>query len=163
MFQSQDEFFRQNLWGQGGAGQTCHNRGGDPEVEGDWGYANEEAGFFLKSFVPRIHRWESICCIKFFEGLPWEENRVRGGDCAEECQDEQACCFAGIEEEEEVRNNVRNIVRNNARNILGKGTFIPCVFLQSSKQQLQTSSCELMNKHLQISAQNQIIGVGTIS
>ena len=45
----------------------------------------------------------------------------------------------------------------------GKGIFIPCGFLQSSKQQLQTSSCELMNKHLQISAQNQITGVGSIS
>ena len=44
MFQSQDEFSRQNIWGQGGTGQTRHNGGGDPKAEGDWGYANEEAG-----------------------------------------------------------------------------------------------------------------------
>ena len=44
MFQSQDEFSRQNLWGQGGAGQTRHNRGGDPKAEGDRGYADEETG-----------------------------------------------------------------------------------------------------------------------
>ena len=50
MFQSQDEFSGQNLWGEGGTGQTCHNRGGDPKVEGDRGYADEKAGFLKICF-----------------------------------------------------------------------------------------------------------------
>ena len=53
MFQSQDEFSGEDLRGKGGTRQACHNGGGDPEVEGDRGYANEEAGF-------KIHRWESM-------------------------------------------------------------------------------------------------------
>ena len=55
---------------------------------------------FLKSVLTKIHRWSAK---QISEGIPWEENRIRGSNCAEKCEDKQACGFAGIEEEEEVR------------------------------------------------------------
>jgi len=41
---SDHEFPGENLWGQGGAGQSCHNGRGHSKVEGDRGYADEKTG-----------------------------------------------------------------------------------------------------------------------